>query len=177
MNPTSSVSGNRARSGGDGGSIFDAIVAAPFGALGVRVSGDAIERVALLPGDRRRVAPETPFAARVVAALADYLRDARHDLGLPVAPCGTPFQKRVWQAMLCIPRGQTRTYGELARELGSSARAVGGACGANPIALVIPCHRVVSASGLGGFSGETDGEWIAVKRWLLDHEGVSGIGR
>lgn len=156
--------------------LYDALVPAPFGALGVQVSDRAIERVALLPGESTRLSCNSAFAERVAAALAAYLQDARCPLTLPVAPQGTSFQQRVWQAMQRIPRGQTRAYGELARELESSARAVGGACGANPVAVVIPCHRVVAAHGLGGFSGATDGEWLTVKRWLLNHEGVPGVG-
>jgi methylated-DNA-[protein]-cysteine S-methyltransferase len=89
-----------------------------------------------------------------------------------VAPAGTPFQRRVWQRLSAIPAGETLTYGALARELGTSARAVGGACRTNPIPLVIPCHRVVATNGLGGYSGERGGDWLAKKRWLLAHEGV-----
>jgi len=86
---------------------------------------------------------------------------------------GTPFQKKVWQALQKIPAGQVMTYGELARQLNTSARAVGNACRANPIPLVIPCHRVVAKSGLGGFSGSKDGAPVKIKAWLLAHEGLS----
>lgn len=156
---------------------FNAIIPAPFGALGVRVSGVAIEGLALLPGASPQSGADSAFAAQVAKVLTAYLGDPQVPLAMPVAPRGTAFQQRVWQALRHIPRGQTLTYGELARALGSSARAVGGACGANPIAIVIPCHRVVAARGLGGFSGSTDGQWLVVKRWLLGHEGVAGIGR
>lgn len=89
---------------------------------------------------------------------------------LPLAPEGTAFQKRVYAAMQRIPFGGTRRYGELAVELGSAARAVGGACGSNPLPIVIPCHRVVAAGkGLGGFSGGTG---VSTKTWLLNHEGA-----
>jgi methylated-DNA-[protein]-cysteine S-methyltransferase len=87
---------------------------------------------------------------------------------LPVAPHGSAFQCRVWDALRAIPPGETRTYGDLAQLLGSSARAIGQANGANPIPIVIPCHRVVAAAGrLGGYSG---GEGAATKRVLLDLE-------
>ena len=89
---------------------------------------------------------------------------------LPLAPEGTAFQKRVYAAMQRIPFGGMRSYGELAAELGSAARAVGGACGSNPLPIVIPCHRVVAAGGgLGGFSG---GAGASTKTWLLHHEGA-----
>jgi len=83
---------------------------------------------------------------------------------LPLMPAGSPFDKRVWEVMRQIPHGQTRTYGELAMELGSGPRAIGGACGRNRIPIVIPCHRVLARNGLGGFSG---GIGLATKRGLL----------
>jgi methylated-DNA-[protein]-cysteine S-methyltransferase len=76
----------------------------------------------------------------------------------------------VWQRLREIPAGRTLSYGVLARELGTSARAVGGACRANPVPLAIPCHRVVAATGLGGYSGARGGDWLEKKRWLLRHE-------
>ena len=87
---------------------------------------------------------------------------------------GTAFQQRVWGAIASIPRGHVRTYGDLARLLGSAPRAVGQACGANWFPLVVPCHRVTAAGGLGGFSNsaDADGFHLGVKRWLLAHEGV-----
>lgn len=87
---------------------------------------------------------------------------------------GTPFQKRVWQALAEIPHGQTVTYGYLAQKLNSSPRAVGGAVGANPLPIFIPCHRVMGANGkLTGFSAPGG---IATKKWLLNHEGIPTHG-
>jgi methylated-DNA-[protein]-cysteine S-methyltransferase len=83
---------------------------------------------------------------------------------------GTPFQRRVWQRLREIPPGQRRTYGELARELHTSPRAVGNACRANPLPLFTPCHRVVASNGLGGFSGAREGRWLELKAALLEHE-------
>ncbi len=85
---------------------------------------------------------------------------------------GTTYQQRVWRALQQIPPGQTRTYGQLATQLKSSPRAVGNACRQNPVPLLVPCHRVVAATGLGGFGGETQGKRLAMKRWLLEHEGA-----
>jgi methylated-DNA-[protein]-cysteine S-methyltransferase len=91
---------------------------------------------------------------------------------VPLSPGGTPFQQRVWSALCQIPPGQSRTYGEVARMVRSAPRAIGQACGANRIALIIPCHRVVGAMGsMGGFMGTEEGNPIAIKRWLLTHEG------
>ena len=91
---------------------------------------------------------------------------------IPTAPQGTLFQKSVWNELTKIPIGETRTYGEIANKLNSSARAVGNACRKNPIQIIVPCHRVISANGLGGYAGETSGRQLDIKRWLLNHEGV-----
>lgn len=85
-------------------------------------------------------------------------------------PAGTPFQLRVWERLQQIPPGEVKTYGALARELGSFARAVAGACRANPIPILIPCHRVIAATGYGGYLGKTGGKELAIKQWLLQHE-------
>ncbi|MFN2331521.1 MAG: methylated-DNA--[protein]-cysteine S-methyltransferase [Halomonas sp.] len=97
-----------------------------------------------------------------------YLDGRRRSFSLPLAPGGSDFQRQVWAALLRIPWGKTRTYGELARRLGreGAARAVGAANGANPLPLLIPCHRVVAVGGLGGYSGG-----LALKRRLLELEG------
>jgi methylated-DNA-[protein]-cysteine S-methyltransferase len=106
-------------------------------------------------------------AARQLEA---YAEGRRRDFDLPLAPAGTAFQNSVWDEMCRIPYGKTRSYGELAKILGSVPRAIGGACGANPIPIFIPCHRVVAGGGaLGGFSG---GDGATSKRALLVHEGA-----
>ncbi|HEX6266952.1 MAG TPA: methylated-DNA--[protein]-cysteine S-methyltransferase, partial [Burkholderiales bacterium] len=89
---------------------------------------------------------------------------------LPLLIEGTPFQRRLWEALCEIPRGKTLTYGELARRLDGEARAVGQACGDNRLPIVIPCHRVVAANGIGGFAHATGGYLLEAKRWLLAHE-------
>src|SRR5205814_890560 len=103
-----------------------------------------------------------------------YREDPDTAFDLPLLVEGTPFQKRVWQAMCAIPRGRTRTYGDLAKELGGdpweTSRAVGQACGDNRLPIVIPCHRVVAADGIGGFAHSTNGYLVEAKRWLLAHE-------
>lgn len=97
----------------------------------------------------------------------DYFRGKRHGFDLPLAAAATPFQDKVRRAMLAIPYGQTRGYGELAHMAGGGPRAIGQACGANPLPVIVPCHRVVAANGLGGYSG---GAGLATKRLLLELE-------
>ncbi len=115
-------------------------------------------------------APVTAAGRRAGSALRRYLGNPRIRFDVPLALEGTAFQKRVWRALRDIPVGKTIGYGELARRLKTSARAVGGACRANPVPIVIPCHRVVAAGGEGGFMGRTRGRAMALKRWLLQHE-------
>jgi len=100
--------------------------------------------------------------------LADYFAGRRIAFDLPLRPAGTPYQQRVWELMRRIPYGETWTYGSMARQLGSAARAVGGACGRNPLPIIIPCHRVVGGGGAsGGYSGFGG---VETKAWLLGHE-------
>ena len=119
-------------------------------------------------------AEETPLLVAARDQLEEYLAGRRTAFDLPLDPPGTDFQRRVWSALTEIPFGETATYGALATRLGTSARAIGGACGRNPIPVLIPCHRVVAAGGeLGGYSG-FDG--IDTKRFLLRHEGAGDAG-
>ena len=114
-----------------------------------------------------------PLASNIESVLQQFFRQAGAAGELPLQLAGTPFQQKVWSALQRIPPGEVRTYGELARQLRSSPRAVGGACRRNPVPLLVPCHRVVAAQGLGGFAGRTTGKEVALKRWLLQHEGIT----
>lgn len=100
-----------------------------------------------------------------------YFSGRLHDFACPPSSQGTTFQQRVWQAIAQIPYGQVASYGDIARTIGSTPRAVGQACGKNPLPIIIPCHRVVAASGLGGFSMGSSEHSLDIKRWLLNHEG------
>ena len=165
----------------------------PFATLGIATDARAVTRVRYLAAAEPELAPVDALAERAVRELERYLRDPHFRFTVPLAPSGTLFQRRVWDAIGAIPAGQSRTYGELAQKLVTAARAVGQACGANPIALMIPCHRVVGNLGdLGGFMGRAGPgrdtatsdlfAWegasepgrvypSAIKRWLLEHEG------
>ena len=125
---------------------------------------------AIVSLDWGRVAEQQPTVLLRSAAeqLQDYFDGKRRHFQLPVAPHGTPFQRRVWAALQQIPPGETRSYGDIARALASGPRAIGQANGRNPIPIIIPCHRVVGADGsIGGYSGHDGAD---TKRFLLDLE-------
>lgn len=153
--------------------LATAAVASPTGWLLVSALGDAIVRVrwAAEAGEGADRDPaDHPLLAQACVELAEYFAGTRRDFDLPLAPAGGPLQQAVCRAMRAIPFGKTRTYGDIARELGVAAQPIGQACGANPIPVLIPCHRVVAADGkLGGFSG---GAGVETKLALLRHEGA-----
>jgi methylated-DNA-[protein]-cysteine S-methyltransferase len=154
--------------------LFAAIVEAPFGAIGIRTDADRLRELVYLPHSFNEKAPVDAIAERTAVQVARYLQEPDFQFDLPLLAAGTDFQRRVWQAIAAIPRGQVLTYGQVAKQIRSAPRAVGQACGANWFPLIIPCHRVTAAGGLGGFSNHDDetGFHIGVKRWLLAHEGV-----
>lgn len=154
-------------------------VESPFGRIGVVAGDTGVCAVQMAPDDPvaeawlRRAFPGARFvpgpnavprqaAAELDAYFAGQLREFR----TPLALRGTPFQLRVWQAVQAIPYGQVATYGEVAAQLGTGPRAVGGAVGQAPVSILLPCHRVVAAGGLGGY-----GSAPHVKRRLLELEG------
>ena len=152
---------------------YETIMTSPIGRIGIRL--DALDQVIALDflGARGRSRPARSLAARrVVAALMGYFADPSVPFTIPLVPVGTAHQLAVWNALQEIPVGTTRSYGDLARQIGSSARAVGQACRSNPIPIVIPCHRIVARNGAGGYSGATTGPELAIKHWLLAHEGA-----
>ena len=145
-------------------------VATPIGSLVVSAQDDAI--VAVDWGEAA-VETETPLLAAAARQLGAYFDRRLTVFDLALAPAGTSFQRAVWNEMRRIPFGSTRRYGDLARAIGGVPRAVGGACGRNPIPIIIPCHRVVGAGGrIGGFSSPGG---AVTKRFLLELE--SGAAR
>jgi len=152
---------------------FDAVVAAPFGGIGVRVADGMVGETLYLPASIKPQPPQSPLAREVVRQIRAYLRDPAHVFDLPLAERGSEFQRRVWAEIAAIPSGETLSYGDVARRIRSGPRAVGGACGANWFSLIIPCHRVLAANGIGGFGDAgDDGTYMQIKRWLLAHEGI-----
>jgi len=149
---------------------FNAIIPAPFGALGLRVDDGKLIGAEFLPIGTPLLAPSNACTRSVCDLLSAYLSDAAAPLQIEFQVSGTPFQQHVWQALRSIPVGETWTYAELAERVGSGPRAVANACGANPLPLVIPCHRVVAKNGLGGFMQGRAADSLNIKQWLLDHE-------
>lgn len=147
-------------------------VESPIGLVLVTVHQDS-EVVAIKLGESSlgAIKPSSRFEQDVQMQLERYFSQAQQSLNLPFKESGTLFQKRVWKALRQIPYGDELTYGTLAHMLESSPRAVGQACRRNPLPLITPCHRVVAKSGLGGFSGQTQGTYRDIKEWLLAHEG------
>ncbi len=155
-------------------SSFDAVFETPFGALGICVDATSVTRLEFL-GDRVAVSHSlNPLITQFGHALQAYLRDPHAAFDVPGALQGTPFQLRVWRAIADIPAGRTLTYVQLAEKVGSGPRAVANACGANPLPLIIPCHRVVARSGLGGFMQGRRAAALSIKTWLLQHESAAG---
>ncbi|WP_377193466.1 methylated-DNA--[protein]-cysteine S-methyltransferase [Ruegeria meonggei] len=140
-----------------------------FGRLGVEETDGAITRLVWNGQDD---APDTPLLQEAAAQLAAYDQGRLDRFDLPYRVGGSEFQQRVCDLMFAIPLGETRTYGDIARELGQPAQPVGRACGANPIPVIIPCHRVLAANSLGGFSGDGG---IETKVALLRHERAAGL--
>jgi methylated-DNA-[protein]-cysteine S-methyltransferase len=152
--------------------VTAAIWQGPLGRFSITVAADWVTGIERLPPGPGQM-PQDPLAAEVVRQLEAWAVDPGHRFDLPLAPAPTPFQQRFRAALCAVPAGTVVTYGELAACLRSGARAVGAACGANPLPLVVPCHRVVAAAGVGGYGRErTAGEAVAFKRRLLAREGV-----
>ena len=149
---------------------FDAIIPAPFGQLGLREAHGQLAEIVFLLEPHVEKPPATPLLKEANRQLQAYFRNPRATFDLPLALTGTAFQQRVWRAICNIPAGSTATYGELARNIGSAPRAVGQACGANPLPIVVPCHRILSASGRGGFMHSREEGPLSIKNWLLAHE-------
>lgn len=148
---------------------YEVLMLAPFGAIGICISDGLVSEIALIPPKLAVQAKTAEAASPAVTQIQAYLNNPNARLSFKCLHLGTPYQQRVWQAISQIPCGETRTYSELAQQIGSGPRAVANACGANPLPLLIPCHRVVAKNGLGGFMQGVEGG-LEIKKWLLAHE-------
>ena len=150
--------------------MYDVIIEFPKMKVAVTTRDERVAEIRYLPPTVKAMAPTTALAERAARLLERYREDPDASFDLPLLIEGSPFQRRLWDALCTIPRGKTMTYGELAQRLGAEARAIGQACGDNRLPIVIPCHRVVAANGIGGFAHATEGYLLEAKRWLLAHE-------
>ena len=149
-------------------------ITTPIGSLSLVVDGLGRLVAIEFPGRPVVAEPSRTRCGQAKRQLAEYFRGERQDFDLSLAPRGTAFQQQVWSALRGIPYGETISYGDLAARIGKPAaqRAVGSANGANPIPIVIPCHRVIASNGtLGGYAGG-----LGMKRQLLELEGALGQG-
>lgn len=154
---------------------YQAKYATPFAVLAIRAAGERLTDIEYLPVGVAALPPLNALAERVCRQIERYLEDPEYEFDLPFEYHGTPFQRRVWRQISGIPAGRTLTYKDIARRLKTAPRPVGGACGANRIPIVIPCHRVVGANGVGGFMNAKDGFPLETKRWLLRHERAEAV--
>lgn len=155
--------------------LSSSIIATPLGLLRIEASGQGVRLVTFVDETVESLDQSTPDANEILAAateqLSEYFAGSRREFSVPLDPAGTEFQRAVWRALAGIPHGRTSTYGEIARiiEQPTAYQAVGLANGRNPIAIIVPCHRVVGTNGkLTGYAGG-----IERKRWLLGHEGAT----
>lgn len=145
-------------------------VSSPVGCLEVEATTDIIIAVRWIEGGADDAVDGHGLLAEARRQLKAYFAGQLKVFDLPLAPAGSPFERDVWRLMCDIPYGDIMTYGEMAQAVGGVARAVGGACGANPIPVIIPCHRVLGAGNrMVGYSGRGH---VETKRWLLVHEGA-----
>jgi methylated-DNA-[protein]-cysteine S-methyltransferase len=141
--------------------------------LGLICGPGGLERVQVLPPDTPLLPATDKVAAHFSAQFECYFRGELADFDGPLASADTRFRGQVRAGLRAIPAGTTLTYGALAKKLESAPRAVAGACRANPLPLVVPCHRVIAAGGAGGYMGQMAGTALEYKCWLLRHEGAA----
>ena len=150
---------------------FDIVMDTPVGRAGISVCEGAVSGLTFVSRHTRLKSARQD--AKITRQLSRFFTDSGFRFTVETRLEGTDFQQAVWNALTRIEPGKVLTYGELADRVDSGARAVGNACRANPVPLIIPCHRVVAAAGIGGYAGQVDGVEIRRKRWLLAYEGVN----
>lgn len=141
-----------------------------IGRVGIRTNGQQLIGLSYVDDQVPLHDSSDKLAHTVMEELSRFFESGHWTFTIPVKATGTPFQQRVWKQLQTIPAGETRNYQEVALQLGTSPRAIGGACRANPVPIIVPCHRVLAKSGLGGYDGDWGQGKVSIKQWLLDHE-------
>ena len=149
---------------------YNCAIATPIGKLGITIVENRLTRIQLLAPNTGLFGVRTGLARRIAIRIGKYFHNSKTQFKLPIKITGTPLQKKIWLALQKIPCGKTITYGELAQKIGTSPRVIGNACRRNPLPVIIPCHRVVAKSGLGGYFGKTCNNFLKAKKWMLQHE-------
>ena len=152
---------------------YAAVIDTPPGRLAISTDQGYLVGIDYVDQRTSLFAPVTELAQSVTHQLQQYFSDPGYPFDLPLRTAGTRHQEKVWHQLRLIKPGDTLTYGQLASRVESGARAVGNSCRQNPIPIVIPCHRVVAANGIGGYGGRVNGKVLDRKHWLLKHENVS----
>lgn len=146
--------------------IYKAIIQTPIGKLGIFTVGKLLTRLDFLTNDKTLIPPNEEILENIECQLNQYFLCPSFKFDIPYQLQGTSFQNKVWQALSHLPLQKTVSYGVLAEKLKTGARAIGNACRANPLPILIPCHRVIAQGSLGGYKGKE----ITIKKWLLNHE-------
>ena len=153
---------------------YNAIIKTPIGKLGIFTDNDYLCAIDFLDSATRIKKPDTPLATEVESQIKAYFANPSWRFTIPCKTAGTDFQNRVWKTLTKIDTGKTRTYGEVAKTIKSAPRAVGNACRRNPIPIIIPCHRVLAKTGVGGYDGDWENGKVSIKEYLLNHERTVG---
>ncbi len=152
------------------GAADRAVIKTPVGKLACYAQGDVLIKTEWVGAEYAIREPESILLNQLVEQIKQFWRHELTQFKMSLFIQGTEHQQRVWRALLNIPYAETCSYKHMAENLASGARAVGNACRRNPFPLIIPCHRIVSVKGIGGYSGQTDGDFLLIKQRLLDFE-------
>lgn len=150
--------------------VYSTIFNTPVGTISITIKQQQLKSLNFLIEQAPSQPVKDLLLQQVIAELTQYFQNPLHRFNLKLTLQGTAFQKCVWRNLQQIPSGQTMSYGELAKKLQTSPRAIGQACKTNPLPIIIPCHRIVANHELGGFAGHTSGKFLEIKKWLLQHE-------
>lgn len=153
--------------------FHDAVFLSPVGNLAITIKDNLLIGIDFVTEEVQAAKTPSSLSREIIKQLERYFEKKIPRFDLPFRLSGSEFQNKVWQALQDIPYGTTKTYGDLAQELATSARAIGNACRRNPLPIVIPCHRIVARNHIGGYSGALSGKLLETKSWLLQHEGPS----